>query len=171
MKQESIPVIDQTFMGIEVDVGRAAHTVTKALDYVGIDDKSHGRRVGLISHRLAHGLGWNKERRHFALIAGMLHDCGVSSTSVHKKLIAELEWDGAEEHCIRGQYFLNSFDPFKRYSDTIRHHHTRWEHLPPSLDESVKEYSNLIYLADRLDVIYASYISENPLHLVLLEKK
>jgi hypothetical protein len=29
----------------------------------------------------------------------LLHDIGVSSTDVHRHLISELEWSGADEHC------------------------------------------------------------------------
>lgn len=159
------------FLALEVDVGRAAHTLTKALDYVGIDDKSHGRRVGLICHRISHRLNWSRERRHFVLLAGMLHDCGVSSTKVHQKLVDELEWKGAEEHCIRGYYFLQSFPPFKKYAQAIRYHHTRWEHLPKELPQDVKEYANLIFLSDRLDVLFASYVKDHPDYLVLLHRQ
>ncbi|WP_421864310.1 HD-GYP domain-containing protein [Motiliproteus sp.] len=158
------------FEGLDVDLGRAVHTLTKALDYVGVDDKSHGCRVGLLCHRIAHALGWPKDRRHHVLLAGMLHDCGVSSTAVHQKLLDELEWKDAEQHCIRGEYFLNSFAPFQSYSTAIRYHHTRWEHLPDSLDKETREHANLIFLADRLDVIYASYVLENPHHLALLNR-
>ncbi|RDE25074.1 HD domain-containing protein [Motiliproteus coralliicola] len=156
--------------GLDVDVGRAVHTLTKALDYVGVDDKSHGRRVGLLCHRIAHALGWSKDRRHHVLLAGMLHDCGVSSTAVHQKLVDEVEWKDAEQHCIRGDLFLSSFAPFEGYAAAVRHHHTRWEHLPEALDPSTREHANLIFLADRLDVIYAAFVLENPYHLVLLNR-
>lgn len=157
--------------GIDIDVGKAAHTVTKALDYVGIDDSSHGRRVGLIAHRVAHFLGWNQERRHFALMAGMLHDCGVSSTATHKKLAGELEWSGANEHCLRGELFLESFAPFRIFSKVIRYHHSRWNQLPKSLDQETREYANLIFLADRLDVAYAQFCLSNPSHRVLIQRE
>lgn len=157
--------------GMNIDVGRAALTLTKALDYVGIDDKSHGRRVGLICHRLAHHLGWEKSRRHFILIAGMLHDCGVSSTTVHKKLADEMEWNGAEEHCIRGDQFLQSFPPFSLFATAIRYHHTRWQDLPETLDKETREYANLIFFADRLDVTYASFTLNHPYHEVLLNRE
>jgi putative nucleotidyltransferase with HDIG domain len=149
--------VSNDFDNLEMDIGRAAHTVTRALDYVGIDDKSHGRRVGLICHRIAHYLGWNRSKRHFSLLAGMLHDCGVSSTRTHKKLISEMEWSGAEEHCVRGEFFLNNFKPFNIYADAVRYHHTRWVELPDDLDIEIKEYANLIFLADRLDVTHAIY--------------
>lgn len=161
----------ELFQGLNVDVGRAVHTLTKALDYVGVDDKSHGRRVGLLCHRLSHALNWPKDRRHHVLLAGMLHDCGVSSTALHQKLVDELEWKGAEQHCIRGDHFLRSFAPFESYASAVRYHHTRWEELPELLDQETREHANLIFLADRLDVIYASFLLENPHHQVLLNRR
>ena len=164
------PAAIKALDGINIDVGLAAHTVTKALDYVGVEDKSHGRRVGLLCHRIAHHLGWSQERRHFVLMAGMLHDCGVSSTETHKKLIEELEWSEANDHCIRGEFFLESFSPFKDFAETIRFHHTRWTELPESLDHTIKEYTNLIFLADRLDVAYIQFREKHPVYKALLHK-
>lgn len=164
------PAAIKALDGINIDVGLAAHTVTKALDYVGIEDNSHGRRIGLICHRIAHLLNWSQERRHFVLMAGMLHDCGVSSTETHKKLIEELEWSEAEDHCMRGEFFLESFSPFKDFAKTIRHHHTRWTDLPESLDQETKEYTNLIFLADRLDVAYIQFREKHPAYKTLLHK-
>ncbi len=169
--QQSSDETNHVTQGMSVDVGRAALTVTKALDYVGIDDKSHGRRVGLICHRLAHHLGWEKTRRHFILIAVMLHDCGVSSTTVHQKLADEMEWEGAEEHCIRGDQFLQSFPPFSIFATAVKYHHTRWQDLPETLDRETREYANLIFFADRLDVAYASFILNHPYHEALLSRK
>lgn len=164
------PTAIKALDGINIDVGLAAHTVTKALDYVGVDDNSHGRRVGLMCHRIAHHLGWNQEKRHFVLLAGMLHDCGVSSTETHKKLIEEMEWSEADDHCIRGEFFLESFSPFKGFAETIRYHHTRWINLPQSLDSDTQEYSNLIFLADRLDVAYIQFKESHPAYQTLLHK-
>ena len=169
--QQSSDETNHVTQGMSIDVGRAALTVTKALDYVGIDDKSHGRRVGLICHRLAHHLGWEKTRRHFILIAGMLHDCGVSSTTVHQKLADEMEWEGAEEHCIRGDQFLQSFPPFSIFATAVKYHHTRWQDLPETLDRETREYANLIFFADRLDVAYALFILNHPYHAALLNRK
>ena len=152
---------DTLSSGMKVDLGRIAHTVTKALDYVGIDDQSHGRRVGLMTHRAAHFLGWDRQTRHFALIAGMLHDCGVSSTATHQKLVAEVEWAGASEHCLRGGEFLAAFAPFAQYADVVRFHHTRWNELPESIDPRTGQLANLIFLMDRLDVVRANYLVEH----------
>ncbi|MDV7340506.1 HD domain-containing protein [Terasakiella sp. A23] len=163
--------MSKDFEMIEMDVGIAAHTVTTALDYVGVDDRSHGRRVGLICHRISHYLGWGRDKRHFSLLAGMLHDCGVSSTATHQKLLDEIEWSGADEHCARGEFFLSSFEPFKHYKTAVRYHHTRWEKLPDDLDDETKEIANLIFLADRLDVEFCVFNLNNPKYRILQKKE
>ncbi|NVK19997.1 MAG: HD domain-containing protein [Methylocystaceae bacterium] len=162
--------MSKDFEWLEMDVGRAAHTVTTALDYVGVDDRSHGRRVGLICHRIAHHLGWDRDKRHFSLLAGMLHDCGVSSTATHQKLLDEIEWSGAEDHCLRGEFFLSSFEPFNTYKTAVRYHHTRWEELPEDLSEETREFANLIFLADRLDVEYAIFSLSHEKYKILQNK-
>lgn len=153
--------------GLTIDLGRVAHTVTKALDYVGVDDRSHGRRVGLMCHRIAHNLGWDRQTRHFMLIAGMIHDCGVSSTATHQKLVDQMEWDGADDHCQRGAAFLRGFAPFAEYATVIRHHHARWSQLPASLPPSTRLFANLVFLADRFDVIRAGFLATRRSHEVL----
>lgn len=156
-----------SFEGLPVDLGRVAHTVTKALDYVGVDDRSHGRRVGLMCHRVAHGLGWDRPTRHAALIAGMIHDCGVSSTATHQKLVDEMEWAGADDHCRRGAAFLHAFAPFAQYAEAIRHHHHRWALLPETMAPHQRELANLVFLADRFDVVRAGFLAGRRDHEVL----
>lgn len=162
--------IANTYDGLDIDLGKAAHTVTKALDYVGVDDRSHGRRVGLICHRVAHNLGWDRPIRHFVLIAGMIHDCGVSSTATHRKLVESLEWEGADDHCRRGAEFLRGFAPFSEYAAAIRHHHTRWNRLPGTLDQQTRLFANLVFLADRLDVARGNFLLARHQHEVLAER-
>lgn len=159
------------YEGLSIDLGKAAHTVTKALDYVGVDDRSHGRRVGLMCHRVAHNLGWDRPTRHFALLAGMLHDCGVSSTATHNKLVESMEWEGADDHCRRGAEFLRAFPPFAEYAATIRHHHTRWNSLPASLDPRTSLFSNLVFLADRLDVVRGNFLTQRHQNEVLATRR
>ena len=162
---------DSFALGLNINLGRVAHTVTKALDYVGVDDHSHGRRVGLMSHRVAHFLGWERQDRHFALLAGMLHDCGVSSTATHKKLVDAIEWKGAQEHCLRGSSFLNGFAPFAQYSEAVKYHHSRWVELPSELDERTRQLANLIFLVDRLDVVRGNFLMSNPPHEALRQRQ
>lgn len=160
-------MVDTAKERMTVDLGRAVLIIARALDYVGVDDISHGRRVGLMCHRVAHRLEWDQHRRHQALLAGMIHDCGVSSTEVHQKLVDEVEWDGAEEHCERGVEFLKLVPLFEPYQVPILYHHTRWKNLPPSLSAEDADLANLLFLMDRIDVFRAELVAaqESPIHL------
>ena len=152
----------QRWTGLRLDLGQVAHTVARALDYVGIDDRSHGRRVGLMCGRVAAELGWSPARQTEALITGMLHDCGVSSTDMHRKLTASMEWSGAEEHCLKGHAALSGFDPFACYAPAVRWHHTRWANLSPTVGAETRMMANLVFLCDRLDVQTAVFLTSHP---------
>jgi len=155
---------------MEINIGCAAHAVAKALDCVGIDDINHGSRVGLICERIATVLGWSEEQRNYIMMAGMIHDCGVSSTAVHGHLVEEMEWEGAQRHCILGEQYLQGFEPFQKFSVPIRYHHTRWVDLPDNLSEVQRDCANLIFFADRLDVAFAVFCLHNPTYKVLQHK-
>lgn len=136
------------------------YALSEALDYVGIDDTMHGKRVAYMSAEVATKLGWSKERIDHIIMMGMLHDCGVSSTDVHHSLVTELDWDNAQIHCDRGEWLLNKVSEYRQYSQTILYHHTHWNKLPESIDQKTKEDANLLYLTDRVDALRAIYGSQ-----------
>ncbi|MBE9610366.1 HD-GYP domain-containing protein [Chitinilyticum piscinae] len=143
-------------------------TVAHAVDLVGLDDPWHGRRVGLLAAELAVLAGGDAASRKRFYHAGLLHDCGVSSTAVHQSLTAELEWRGADAHCQRGAALLLRCAPLAPMAELVRHHHTRWELLAASeLYRSQPETAlaaNLVYLADRIDALSrASYADRSTL--------
>ncbi len=57
-----------------------------ALDLVGIDEVRHGKRVAVMARAIAQRLGWPEEESYSILMAGLLHDCGVSQTREHHQL-------------------------------------------------------------------------------------
>lgn len=137
-----------------------AHTV----DLVGVDDVFHGRRVGMLAMEIAQEMGWDQETQALLYDAGMLHDCGVSSTRMHRKLLVDLEWAGAEEHCIVGYERLKDFRPLAHLAPIVRYHHSRWEHLSAAgLDKRTALLTNMIYMTDRVDVLSAPYYADNTL--------
>lgn len=144
---------------MKIDLQSAILSLTGALDFVGIDEVHHGKRVALMAAEIAEELGWDEARGHDLLYAGMLHDCGVSRTREHRNLTETLEWEGAQEHCLRGESFLLACPPLARFAPVVRWHHTRWEHLPANLAPAVREDANLIFLADRTDILFAPYFA------------
>jgi len=150
---------------MKVDLQSAIVALTGALDFVGVDEAHHGKRVALIAAAVADELGWNAPAIHELLYAGMLHDCGVSRHREHRQLTETLEWEGAQEHCLRGEAFLLDCPPLARFAPAIRWHHTRWEHLPAApLSEPERRVTNLLFLADRTDVLFVPYLSGQALH-------
>ncbi len=133
--------------------------LTHALDFVGVDEVRHGKRVAVMAEAIARELGWGKSERGFIEQAGMLHDCGVSQTREHHDITSGLEWEGAMAHCFRGERYLIECAPLAAFAPIVRWHHTRWENLPAELPENIRMATNLIFLADRVDVMQVPHIS------------
>ncbi len=129
--------------------------LSEALDYVGVDDTQHGKRVAFMAAEVAKHLGWSQARIDDIIMMGMLHDCGVSSTDVHTHLVTELDWDNSKVHCLRGAKLLSQTNVYQPFETIILHHHTHWNELPEDLRFEEKETTNLIYLVDRLDAVRA----------------
>lgn len=140
-------------MNYLLNMREVTYALSEALDYVGIDDTLHGKRVAYMAAEVAKQLGWKQDRIDHIMMMGMLHDCGVSSTDVHHHLVTELDWDNSQAHCIRGEMLLQKVSLYQDYAAAILYHHTHWDTLPQSLEKEIKENSNLIYLTNRVDAL------------------
>jgi len=145
-----------------IDIHNAITVLSSALDLVGVDEVMHGKRVAVMARAIAVHLGWPEPECLSILYAGMLHDCGVSKIHEHRLLTESLEWEGAEEHCIRGADFLSDCRPLSHLSAEIRYHHTRWEQLLElPIDHRIRLHANLLFLADRVDVLQAPLLNSS----------
>jgi HD-GYP domain-containing protein (c-di-GMP phosphodiesterase class II) len=117
-------------MDYQLNFREVTYALSEALDYVGIDDTMHGKRVAYMSAEIAKYLGWNSSKINDIIMTGMLHDCGVSSTDVHHHLVTELDWDNAQIHCIRGEMLLQKVSMYCDYAPAIFYHHTHWNAFP-----------------------------------------
>ncbi|MDD5212182.1 MAG: HD domain-containing protein [Sulfuricurvum sp.] len=140
-------------MNYQLNLREVTYALSEALDYVGIDDTMHGKRVAFMAAEIAKKLGWNEREINDIIMIGMLHDCGVSSTDVHLHLVNELDWNDSYKHCERGAELLQNVQIFSYYSQTILYHHTHWDEFPEDIDEDTKRNANLIYLVDRVDAL------------------
>lgn len=144
---------------IDVDLRHVIVMIARALDFVGIDDHNHGHRVGYIAGECARRLGWPADRREFVFLAGLLHDCGVSSTTEHLGLLEGMEPEDVTDHCLRGQRYLNDCRLLAPFAEVVRQHHTRWDTLKDlDLPREDKETAALILMADRVDVLRAAHL-------------
>lgn len=149
---------------MKIDYGQFIHALSDTIDLVGIDELQHGKRVAFMAASCCDLMGESTERKKFLYRAGLLHDCGVSSTKVHKKLVNELEWENSDTHCLIGAERLNSFAPLSEFSDITRYHHRRWQDLEKcDLPLQTKLDANLIFLLDRVDALGAMESTQNRL--------
>lgn len=146
-------------MLIHVDLRQVVYALSDALDLVGVDDFYHGKRVSLMAVQVATTLGWD-EATHDALFnAGLLHDCGVSSTATHQHLVEEMDWAGSRDHCERGCQLLDSFGYLRALAPLVRYHHTHWRDFARlEVEPGVARLANLIFLADRADALSAPHL-------------
>ncbi len=150
-----------------VDIHNTITALSCALDLVGVDEVRHGKRVAIIAMAIARQLNWPEIECQSILYSGMLHDCGVSRFHEHRQLTETLEWEGAEEHCIRGADYLSACPPVAHLSTEIRYHHSRWEKLLETpIDHRLRLRANLLFLADRIDVLQTAFLNNG---LILTE--
>lgn len=148
-------------MNYKLNLRQVTYALSSALDLVGIDDTFHGKRVGYMAAEMLRALNYPQKKIDEIIYAGMLHDCGVSSTDVHTHLVTELDWDNSQVHAIRGEKLLNTVTVYKQYAAITRYHHTHWNEMPETLLEEEKMLANLIYLVDRVDALHAQQKEEN----------
>ncbi len=161
---ERVTIDTATHKTFGVNLRQLVYSIGAAVDQVGVNDLYHGRRVGMMAVELARALGLEQRTQQTLYDAGLLHDCGVSSTKTHKILLSEFEWDGAQAHCDRGYELLNGFAPLSHLAPIIRHHHRRWSDLlAMGVEPETALSANLIYLADRVDTLAAPYYGDHSL--------
>jgi len=139
---------------MKINLDQLIRALSRTVDLVSADEKLHGRRVAYMALACADRMAFSREEQTMLFRMGLLHDCGVSSTKVHKQLIDELDWNGSDLHCRVGEERLRQFAPLAPMADAIRYHHTRWpvlRELP--LPPKTRRHANLIYLLDRVDAL------------------
>ncbi len=150
-------------MAIQIDLNQAIYALSDALDLVGIDEVAHGKRVGYMAFKCAETIGLEKLQRERLFYIGLMHDCGVSSTRLHQRLISEIQWENDKDHAINGARLLSQSEHLNQYAPAVNFHHTPWkqlkdlEHIP----DPVKFDANLIYLVDRVDTLASSHYNRD----------
>lgn len=148
------------------------YALSDALDLVGVDDIYHGKRVAYMALETAKELNLRKEDFVNIFHASLLHDCGVSSSQIHEKLVFMLDWEGAEDHCIRGYQLLNLSNELNHLSSIILYHHTHFDALQKlNIDFQTAQLSNLIFLVDRVDALTAQHKVSTNNSLISISKE
>ena len=151
-------------MAFTVSLSRLTLALSDAVDLVGVDVVQHGKRVALLATECARELGWNEETTRTLCLACLLHDCGVSSTLVHRRLVDSFDWEGSDDHCARGHELLTGVALFRPIAEVVRRHHMPWPDLLGSgLARETALLANLVYLADRADAFVHQQGEAEPL--------
>jgi HD-GYP domain-containing protein (c-di-GMP phosphodiesterase class II) len=137
-----------------VDLTAVCVALSDALDLVGMGNLQHGKRVAWFATEIGRAIGFEPSRIDDLFLGALLHDCGVSTTTVHRRLVENFAWEDAPTHCRVGHDLLSGFAPFRRLAALVLLHHTRWEDpLLDSQDDEIALLSNTIFLADRIDAL------------------
>ncbi|ATX82788.1 HD domain-containing protein [Mariprofundus ferrinatatus] len=136
-----------------INLHELVYSLSDALDLVGVVQIHHGKRVGFMAAECGKQMGLDSTTLDSLFQAAILHDCGVSNTSVHARL-AQFEWEQVHGHCEIGAGLLAITPPLAHLSDVILHHHTHWSTLKTlDLPDDIALMANLIFLVDRVDVL------------------
>ncbi len=139
---------------MQLELEQLVRALSSTVDLVGVDEVQHGKRVAYMSLRCGETMGFDEGEKTTCFRLGLLHDCGVSSTKVHKNLVNDLEWENSDHHCAVGAERVSGIDHLSSLAPPIRYHHSRWEELKDmDLPEDTKDRANLIFLLDRVDAL------------------
>jgi putative nucleotidyltransferase with HDIG domain len=143
---------------LEIDLRQMVLAIEDAVSLVGMNDTNHGKRVGYIACQLADELDFEEWQKQYVFDLGLLHDCGVSTHQMHASLVNYFDWSDSYIHCEIGFNLLKDFEPLAHFAVPILYHHTKWEDLQAlDIDKNDAMMANLIFLADRIDVLAASH--------------
>ncbi len=145
-----------------INLHEVVYSLSDALDLVGVTHIHHGKRVAYMAAECGKQMGWQGQRLDDLFQAAILHDSGVSRTSVHKRL-AQFEWEQEGEHCILGASLLKACPLLENLAPVVLHHHTHWADLKDmNLPDELKMSANCIYLVDRVDVLSLGFMVDQP---------
>ncbi len=144
-----------------INLYETIYSLSDALDLVGVVQIHHGKRVAFMAAECGKQLGWNQSHLDNLFQAAMLHDCGVSNTTVHQKL-AQFAWEQEGNHCEIGADLLKTSSSLAHLSDPVRYHHTHWSELEDmDLADEVKLSASCIYMVDRVDILTLGSMEKN----------
>lgn len=130
--------------------------------------KFHQMKTSYISRLLTRQLGITGKDFEDIVISAALHDIGLIKFSDKKKILEEDEGI-TQQHSFTGYNILNRTKYTKKIAEYVRYHHIPWYILKNLVPHKTAISSNIVYLADRVEVIardlrpnifYAHHIKE-----------
>lgn len=131
-------------------------SISEATDLVDRELNSHNKRVAFTSLGIADNMGLSNSFKYNVIIAGLLHDIGSFSLKERRETLnyAYKPRHITNNHSYIGYTLLRDFEPLTEIAPIIRYHHHSWKDLENmELPETVKFSTQVIQIADRLDVL------------------
>ncbi|WP_425804916.1 HD-GYP domain-containing protein [Desulfitobacterium sp. Sab5] len=126
-----------------------------ALDVAENKTFEHAQRTAFIALKIAKELKLSEEELQDIFVASLLHDIGMTTS------IADSHQDVSlvVAHCQVGAQMIASLPFPKKVSEYIRWHHANWDGSGPFECEgaSIPVGSQIIFLADQLDVVFQEF--------------
>ncbi len=137
----------------KMNLRETIYYLSDSLNLVGNNQIDHSKRVAYIASELAKALQWEPQHIDELFMVAILHDCGISKTSVYERL-ATLEAKNAGDHCAKGADMVKASPTLRKLSDFILHHHVDWDELKGiDLSDQTKLSANCIFLSDTIDFL------------------
>ena len=111
----------------------------------------HQLKTSYICRLLARELGISGKDFEDIVIAAALHDIGLIKFMDKKKILQDDE-SVIYQHTLIGCNILKRFTYTKKIAEYVCHHHTPWDVLKAQVPYKTAISSNIIYLADRVEV-------------------
>jgi len=148
-----------------LDLREVIFVLSGVLDFVGVSDVHHGKRVAFMSHAVGQVLGLSDDHQSRLFEAALLHDAGVSTTREHLSLVSQFAYPDMSWHCRRGHDLLLRCGPLARLAPIVAEHHTPWETLSNRAccqSDDQRLAANIIHLCDRVDALLTRHPDADP---------
>ena len=147
---------DAEQMDSVVNSNNISGLIQRTLNYVDPRLVDHGKRVAfLVSSMLDVDGGCSEKEKQDICFLALLHDVGAYKTEEINEM-AKFETEDIWEHSIYGYLFLYHFSPLQDWAEAILYHHVSADKLK-GVNEKIARVSQIINLADRVDIFWLYY--------------
>lgn len=111
-------------------------SVSFALDFIEMDRlgkrTNHGKRTAYLALCIAKGLGRSEEELYDTAAVALLHDNGLSESSLYEQIDkegmnAKIKFESSKGHCIIGEKNLKDYPFLTNPENSILYHHERYD--------------------------------------------
>jgi len=128
--------------------------IRRFCNYIDPRLTEHGSHVAYIVSRMLRDTGeYSRQELRDICFLAQLHDVGAYKTEEISRMI-QFETKDVWDHSIYGFLFIRYFSPLKELAPAVLLHHVTWKLLEKKeeLSPKLKNISQLIHIADRIDV-------------------